>query len=132
MSESTASTATTDPRCNIKKNGQEYYSQIYNNESAKKAGYGMIILSLCCCLICLCLSMSSTFGLSYKYYKDADSKLTAGVIILIIIGICSLSSVFSNFGQMFRSKGDSEKILSEDQDDGIRPCYSEKEKKVIN
>ena len=132
LPQSTTPTTPTTPNCNIKKDGQEYYSQIYNNEVAKKSGYGMIILSLCCSLICSCLCMSSIFGFSYKYYKDADNKLTAGVIILIIIGICSLSSIFSNFIQMYKSKQDGEKIISENQEDGIKPCFSVKENKVIN
>jgi hypothetical protein len=127
-----AQSQSTTPTCNIKKDGQEYFSQIYSNEAAKRAGYGMLILSLCCCVICLCLSMSSTFGFSYKYYKDAGSKLNTGVIILIIIGICSLSSVFSNFFQMFKSQEEGNKPIPEDQTDGIRPCYSTSQNKVIN
>jgi hypothetical protein len=127
-----STTTSTTPNCNIKKNGEEYFSQIYSTESAKKAGFGMLILLLCCSVLSLCSSMSSTFGFSYKYYKDANKKITAGVIILIIIGICSLSSVFSDFVQMYKSKQDSEIIISEDQADGIRPCFSVRENKIIN
>jgi hypothetical protein len=118
--------------CNIKKNGEEYFSQIYSNEKGKRAGYGFIILSLCSSVICLCLSMSATAGFGYKYYKDANNKITAGVAIIIIIGICSLSSVFSDFIQMFRIKQDAAIPVSEDQNDGIRPCFSVSQNKMIN
>ncbi len=118
--------------CNIKKNGEEYFSQIYSNEKGKKAGYGFIILSLCSSIICLCLSMSATAGFGYKYYKDANNKITAGVAIIIIIGICSLSSVFSNIYNMYKSKKEADIPVSEDQNDGIRPCFSTSQNKKIN
>lgn len=120
------------PDCNIKKNGEEYFSQIYSNESAKKAGYGVVILSLCSSVICLCMSMSSVTGFGYKYYKDAGNKITAGVVILIIIGLCSLSSVFTDFVQMFKSKQDANIPISEDQPDAIRPCFSKTQNKIID
>jgi hypothetical protein len=131
MSTVTPATPTT-PNCNIKKNGEEYFSQIYSNEKGKRAGYGFIILSLCSSVICLCLSMSATAGFGYKYYKDANNKITAGVAIIIIIGICSLSSVFSNIFNMFTSKQEADIPVSEDQNDGIRPCFSTSQNKLIN
>jgi hypothetical protein len=118
--------------CNIKKNGEEYFSQIYSNEKGKRIGYGFIILSLCSSIICLCLSMSTTAGFGYKYYKDANNKITAGVAIIIIIGICSLSSVFSNIYNMYKSKQKANIPVSEDQNDGIRPCFSVSQNKNIN
>jgi hypothetical protein len=76
--------------------------------------------------------MSTTAGFGYKYYKDANNKITAGVAIIIIIGICSLSSVFSNIYNMYKSKQKANIPVSEDQNDGIRPCFSVSQNKNIN
>ena len=110
-------------KCNANSNGQEYY---ISDANAGKIIGGVISIpftmsSIGCTSVLAIIFGSIALGIRYG---GKDKKTTGGVIALLVFFFLCLISMISSIFTMRRN-------VNEIKKSGERPCYSTKEKKVV-
>lgn len=124
------------PNCNGAINDQEYYFKdlaVLSAILSNGMNYGAIISSTICCLLLLSVLYyvySSTKKDCTSTQIDNGCEPNSGFggmsIVIIILILCSCSSVCKSLYTIFKNKKEMDQVTSEG-----RPCYSVKLSKTI-
>jgi hypothetical protein len=114
-------------RCNAMVNNEEYYA---GGEIALNALGGIFSIPfILSSLLCSACFMSVFIAISVSIYNTSEQKMTGGMIFTIICCLLCLSLFISNIISYIRAKRNMD-LLKTNPD--ARPCYSDKQQKIIN
>lgn len=114
-------------RCNANVNGEEYY---VSTEDALNTVGGIFSLPfIISSLLCSACFMSVFIAIGVSIYNTSEQKVTGGMIFAIICCLLCLSLFISNIINYSRAKSNITSITS---NPNSRPCYSDKQQKLIS
>jgi len=114
-------------KCNTSFNGEEYYTNDTQtlNVLSGTVSIPFLIGSIVCSIGFICLF--SLIGLSI--YKSSEKKMTVGMILTITCCLLCLASLIANIVNFSKAKNQIDNAKNNPE---ARPCYSEKQYKLIN
>ena len=115
-------------KCNMSINEDEYYDATGKDAVAALGGIVSIPFILSSLITSACF-MSVFMAISVSIYNTSEQKMTGGMIFAVICCLLCLSVFISNIVNYIKAKNNINSIKSNPT---ARPCYSDKQQKLIN
>jgi hypothetical protein len=112
--------------CNADVNGNEYY--VDGEDALSVLGGIFSIPFIISSLLCSACFMSVFVAISVSIYNTSEQKMTGGMIFAVICCLLCLSLFVSNIFNYTKAKKNIDLIKT---NTNSRPCYSNKQQKII-